>query len=539
MIAPVLRLTLPIAALLLLNAVFSSGDVVEAPLTILPSAIGIETIGLVGVLAWWSWRRPAAPRALWALAAVLFVLLALRLIDLAIPWYFGRDFSLASDIHFVPFALGLLWSTLPWLNLVLGAVAGLCVVAASVAALHALLRIVWREAPRSRALTGANAAALALAGWFVVPAAPSAEAPRRPVSTDTAAMLVRQANGVLNVMGWRSDYRVRIETARDARAAQRDLARLQRRNVLLVFIESYGAITYTDRDFAARIDPVRVRMQASLQARGFAIASDMVRSPITGGGSWFAHTTMLAGMVVDGQALLDVLLAGNTTTLAHDFASAGYRSVAAMPRIDLPWPEGRRLGFDPILLQQDFGYHGPRYAWESLPDQFVLDRLQRTVLARTPYFAKIVLASSHTPFERVPPVVDDWASLGDGAIYHNLPVRRTPGALFENVTGYLATTEYVLETLGRFIAERIDDDTLVILVGDHQPPLTRARDGRDRSVPMHVISRARDLVAPFLARGFAEGMTPARMTADWGMEEFLERFVADFSNGAVRQAQRP
>jgi hypothetical protein len=78
----------------------------------------------------------------------------------------------------------------------------------------------------------------------------------------------------------------------------------------------------------------------------------------------------------------------------------------------------------------------------------------------------------------------------------------------------------------------------VIVVGDHQPPLTRARDGRDRSVPMHVISRAPDLVAPFRARGFSAGMNPARLTADWGMEDFLERFVADFSTSAVRQAQR-
>jgi hypothetical protein len=530
----------PILALLLLNAVFSSGDVVESPLAWLPGAVGIETILLVGALAAWAARRRAPPGALWALAILLFVLLALRLIDLAIPWYFGRDFSLASDIRFIPFALGLLWSTLPAATFVAGAFVVAVAAVGTVALLRMLLTVIWREAAEARAGAAANAAALAMLGWFVVPAAPSAEAPRPPVSADTVAMLARQTNGVLNVLGWRNDYRARIEAARAARAQNRDLARLQRRNVLLVFIESYGAVTFTDRDFAARLDPVRTRMAAALQARGFAIASDMVRAPITGGGSWLAHTTMLAGLVVDGQALFEVLIAGENRTLAHDFAAAGYRSIAAMPRIDLPWPEGRLLGFDPILLQQDFGYRGPRYAWETLPDQYVLDRLRRTAFAQTdrPHFAKIVLASSHTPFERVPPLVEDWAALGDGAIYHRLPARETPGRLFENVTGYLATTEYVLDALARFVAERIEDDTMVIVLGDHQPPLTVARDGRDRSVPIHVISRAPDLVAPFRARGFADGMTPARMTADWGMEEFLERFIADFSSGGVRQAQR-
>ena len=111
--------------------------------------------------------------------------------------------------------------------------------------------------------------------------------------------------------------------------------------------------------------------------------------------------------------------------------------------------------------------------------------------------------------------------------------------LFEHDDGYLACLEYVLDAVGRFIAERIGDDTLVIVLGDHQPPLTAARTTRDRSVPISVISRDPALIAPFVARGYVEGLRPGRMTATSGMEDFLERFVADFSRTDAAQATPP
>jgi hypothetical protein len=217
-----------------------------------------------------------------------------------------------------------------------------------------------------------------------------------------------------------------------------------------------------------------------------------------------------------------------------------------MPRINEAWPEGRLFGFGRVVLGPEMGYTGPRYTWESLPDQYVLDWLARNVLAggpaAPPVFAQVVLASSHTPFDRVPPLVDDWDALAGGAIYGRLPVREMPvpgGMIFEHDEGYLACLEYVLDALGRFIAERIGDDTLVIVLGDHQPPLTAARTTRDRSVPISVISRDPALIAPFVARGYVEGLRPGRMTATSGMEDFLERFVADFSRADAAQAPSP
>jgi hypothetical protein len=80
-----------------------------------------------------------------------------------------------------------------------------------------------------------------------------------------------------------------------------DFAALGGRNVVLVFVESYGVVTARDPGFAATMDPLRARLQAALEQAGFASATGLLRSPITGGGSWMGHGTLLAGAKIAAQ----------------------------------------------------------------------------------------------------------------------------------------------------------------------------------------------------------------------------------------------
>jgi len=50
------------------------------------------------------------------------------------------------------------------------------------------------------------------------------------------------------------------------------------------------------------------------------------------------------------------------------------------------------------------------------------------------------------------------------------------------------------------------------------------------AVPIHVISRDPDLVAPFRSRGYSQGMVP--VNGNLPMEDFLVDFLHDFSGGA-------
>ncbi len=514
-----------------LNQLFSSGDFVEQKLQLLPSAVSFELVFLLVLFAFFAREARPPSFAIWALAAASLAILALRALGIAIPWFFGRDLNVAVDSRFVPVFAKLLYEATPPVEfglLVAGVLVGLLVALSIVRAAFATL---WR----AMALRGWAGLVLGLAvlgaGWWTMPKAPSSPDPRPPLSFDAGRAVFAAADSILRAEGIRGEHRARIDAAQAALPARSDFAPLGRRSVVLIFVESYGAVTAREPAFAASLDPLRTRLDARLEAAGFARATGLLRSPITGGGSWMAHGTLLAGVRLAAQDAYEVMLVSGARTLAHRFAEAGYRTLALMPRIDQPWPEGKLLGFDTIRLQPDLGYKGPRFAWESLPDQWVLDHFATTDLKPAPLFAKIVLASSHTPFERVPAFVEDWTKLASGRAYDGMPVKEFPvrrGQVFEQDEAYVAAVAYSLEAAIRFATDRTGDDTLFVVLGDHQPPLTTARRTGDFSVPVHVFSRASEMVVPFMRRGYAPGLQLPPGTAARGMESFLADFLADF-----------
>ena len=102
-----------------------------------------------------------------------------------------------------------------------------------------------------------------------------------------------------------------------------------------------------------------------------------------------------------------------------------------------------------------------------------------------------------------------------------------------------AAIRYSLDSVSRYLAERLKDDSLIIVLGDHQPPLTVAAASRDKTVPIHVLSRDPRLLAPFAQAGWAPGMTPAFRTPGTNMENFMGLFVGSFSVAQAGAAAAP
>ncbi len=522
------------AALLFLNQLVASGDFVEAGIQVLPSSVALELVGAVfvlGVLALIGVRRGGL--VLWLFSLAFLAAFVLRSIALAIPWFFGRDLNVAVDIRFVPVFVKILADSSPgWEFVLLIAGAALLIVLALTLVRHAFGTLFRALAAGRPGLLAPGFAAL-IAFWATMPAAPSTPDPRPLLSADAALVVQRNVNNVLQAEGIRGEHRARIEAVQAALPAHSDFIELRGKHVVLIFAESYGRVTASEPDFARVVEPARKSLADRLTAAGYASASSVLISPITGGGSWMAHGTLLTGVKLAAQDAYEVMLVSKIRTLAHRFVEAGWRSLVVAPRIDQPWPEARLLGFEATRLQPDLGYGGPRYAWESLPDQWVLKRFADAELDGTPLFAEIILASSHTPFERVPPIVEDWAALDDkGEIYRSLPIREFPvraGRVFEQDEGYKAATAYVLETLGRFAEHVAGKDTLFIVLGDHQPPLTTARRTGDFGVPIHVFSRDAAAIERFIRRGYVPGIT-VPLEGGAPMESFLGGFLADFSS---------
>jgi hypothetical protein len=227
-------------------------------------------------------------------------------------------------------------------------------------------------------------------------------------------------------------------------------------------------------------------------------------------------------------------LGSEATPLARFFRNAGYRTVLVEPAVNRPWPQSDFYQFEQKYFAFNMDYQGPAVGWTTMPDQYVLDFVRRRELARAgrPLFIQFALLSSHTPWSHVPPVVDDWSKIGNGSIFRDLAMIRFPVAvsdLSQADVPYITSLVYDFAVLKAFLADFVKDDSLVILLGDHQPQPQLTAGSSAHGVPVHVLSRNAAFVDAFVARGYRRGMWPetARRSS---MEHFLPEFLEDFSS---------
>ena len=146
-------------------------------------------------------------------------------------------------------------------------------------------------------------------------------------------------------------------------------------DVLLVFIESYGAVTLDRPAVAQPLAASRARFEADIAASGRQVVSAMVDSPTFGGASWLAHVSLMTGIEARDEGANQAVMSRARDTLVSTFGRAGYRTVALMPGLSFAWPEGAFYGFDRIYDITALDYAGPRFGWWSVPDQFAMARL--------------------------------------------------------------------------------------------------------------------------------------------------------------------
>jgi hypothetical protein len=256
--------------------------------------------------------------------------------------------------------------------------------------------------------------------------------------------------------------------------------------------------------------------------------------PPHGGQSWLAHATLATTIQVADQLQYEIIFTQHPKTMARFFRDAGYRTTLVQPGTTRPWPKWEFYQFENHYFAADFDYAGPSFAWASMPDQYVLDFVRRNEIEKQkrPLFVQYALVSSHAPWSHLPQVVDDWSKIGNGDIYNRLEIIRYPITWpdFDNAAeAYVASIMYDFDVLRRYIADYVRDDSLVILLGDHQPVREVSGADENHGVPIHVLSRDKKLVEPFLARGYVPGIRPRVDEERAPMREFLVNLLEDFS----------
>ncbi|MFM1896843.1 MAG: hypothetical protein RLZZ385_1917 [Pseudomonadota bacterium] len=311
---------------------------------------------------------------------------------------------------------------------------------------------------------------------------------------------------------------------------------LQGKDVLVVFVESYGRIVLDLEEYSAHIRPVLERATASLADQGFQARSGFLTSPTVGGISWLAHGTALSGLWIDSQIRYDSLVISQRPSLVRLFQRAGWRTVGVMPAITLTWPEGQYFGYDQLYTASDLDYRGLPFNYVTMPDQFTLaqfQRRERESASRGPIMAEIALISSHAPWTPIPDVID-WQSVGDGLVFNDQArAGDPPEVMWQDkarvLQGYRDSIAYVIDTLVSYVTTYGDDDLVVMILGDHQPMPYVTEEAESRDVPVHFIARDPAVLDAIAHWQWSAGMLPADAAPTWRMDELRDRFIEAFS----------
>ena len=324
------------------------------------------------------------------------------------------------------------------------------------------------------------------------------------------------------------------------------LAGLRGKDVLVVFVESYGRVALTDPVLADGVGGVLDAGTTRLGAAGFTSTSAWLTSPTFGALSWLAHATLQTGLWVDSQDRYDLLVRSPRLSLTRLFAAAGWRTVASVPANTEDWPEGAFFGFDHVYDSRNVGYRGPRFGYPTMPDQFTLEAFWRLELAepdRRPVMAEIDLISSHAPWSRTPHMVDR-ALVGDGSVFVGMPdqlpsepqIWTSPERIRR---AYGDAVEYSLQCVVDFVADHGHDDLVVVVVGDHQPATVVSGTAAGHDVPVTVIARDPEVLDRIDSWGWEQGLRPGGDAPVVRMDEFRDAFLAAYGAGGEHTGVTP
>ena len=465
------------------------------------------TVLLLALAALIAWRGAPGRFLRWAVLGVYALLVMGRYVDVTAPALMGRSVQFYWDSQHLPNVLAMFTARLSSAQLLLGGLALLALVVAVLAALRWALNTVLSALTRPVERRVVSALAVVLLSVYTAGRLSPRLSIEHSFALPVSAMLEEQARLTLAATVFRNHDR--LDAAPPLPVS--DLGRLQRGDLFVIFFESYGALTFDDPRFAGPLAGDFAALERELAAAGWGIASARVESSTFGGGSWLAHSSLLSGLRIADQGDYQHLLTTNRPTLARRFASAGYRTVAIMPGLKFPWPEGRFYGFTEIYQPDRLAYHGPAYGWWVIPDQYSLYRIHRNevdVAGRAPLFVFFPTINSHIPFAPLPPYQPDWRNFDLTPDSVTTVVADAPLNGPELAAAYVRSIRYNLAVLSGYLRQYAPPNALFLVLGDHQPPAVVGGQNLPWQVPAHLFSRDPTLLARFTAAGFQPGIRP-------------------------------
>ncbi|MEE9167066.1 MAG: sulfatase-like hydrolase/transferase [Candidatus Neomarinimicrobiota bacterium] len=305
-------------------------------------------------------------------------------------------------------------------------------------------------------------------------------------------------------------------------------------NVYLFMVESYGKILASHPDLRNIYLELMKSMETQLSENGWYTTTNYSAAPVSGGRSWLSMATVLSGIRIDSEALYRLLIRRipDYHHLVRFLRHQGYQTLVLQPTMR-PRPGfsfdmyENFYDYDRWIYYDSLNYGAEEYGWGMIPDQYSLNYAHEQYLreVQQPYFFSFMTVTSHAPWYDLPPYLDDWTVLNDSEFrysdyvpFPNLDyewprtwrgvarhVKKTLKVkdLFEP-EDYVDHISYQFQVIGNYVVEKAPENSIVLIMGDHQPPVLTGTDSGHKT-PIHIISRDRGFINSFGAYGFVPG----------------------------------
>lgn len=453
-------------------------------------------------------RVRTVSRLRWAPCAFYLGLLLLWNVgEIVYRWNYREHFSLFDDLYLLPGLLSMLSST-AWFN----TVPGMVIIYILVTILTILIGMLLIKLIARGALILQDVRLYRQTGIFLLLLALVQAA---FYSRETPTFLLLSLPKKPEIVEYPQFSREEIESARIAYETieerhEYSYPGIADGDVHLLVAESYGHTLFTNPVHKKNIAPVFEELSQKLDDLGWTVRSGFLDSPAFGGRSWLADATLITGLRMVNQQIFNNHIYSAQPNLSGQMGAAGYHTVYAAPGTrQTPEDWKAYYGYDEYLIEGDFGWMGPFISFGRMSDQYLLDFIGRRYSdSVSPVFLTALLVSSHVPFVQIPEYIDDWEDIGDGSIYKSGHIRQFRNNWLggsEYPEGYVYSINYVLRSILGYIERYVDDEALVVIVGDHQPRTPISENTATSGVPLHFLSRSKaldTLDGDFFSQGF-------------------------------------
>ncbi|MGW7166489.1 CDP-alcohol phosphatidyltransferase [Streptomyces sp. NPDC054884] len=475
-----------------------------------------------------------------ALGGVLLgALTVVNVLDMEFTEYLGRDFDLVLDWGLLDDAQSYVADSMGRATAV-GAAVGLVVLLVLLFALTALAAVRISNLMARDRRRATQATLIAATAWVTCSVVGLQNTGVPVASYRTADTLVKKAQQVRQTIRDEATFgkEVRYDTF-GATPPEQLVPDLRGKDMIFTFIESYGRSAIEDPVMAPGVDKTLGASTQALAKAGFHAKSGWLTSATYGGGSWLGHSTTMSGLWVDNQQRYRLTMASDHLSLTKAFKKTGaWDTVGVMPGVQKGWPEAKYYGLDNVYNAFEMGYQGPKFSWSTMPDQYALEAFQRLEHGRTdrdkPLMSEIILTSSHQPWAPIPEMVD-WDTMGDGSVFEGIEKagRKASDVIADSAASkeeYGKSIQYSVTALTQWLERYGTDDTVLVVLGDHQPIARVSGDNASRDVPISLVARDPKVLDKIAGWNWTDGLKPAHNAPVWKMSAFRDKFLTAYGS---------